>query len=328
LTDRASQTKLSIIVVSWNTKPAILDCLRSIGEFPPSVTFEIIVVDNASIDGSVAAIRREFPQVIVLANGENRGFAVANNEGIAQAKGQYLLLLNPDTIVHRGALDSMVYFMDENADVGVCGPLLLNSDGTIQRSVRRFPGFRAALYRNTFLQSAGFFRGQYRTYMMSDFAHDRTMDVDQVMGAAFMTRRSVLDRIGLLDERFFMYYEEVDFCRRAKHTGWRVVFLPQARITHVGGASSDQAPVSIDVMRLTSLIAYFRKHRGILVTAAFNSVFKPAILLHCLLRVVGGVLVYLPAQALSSANAKQRQNRKIRESAVLLGRYSWRLLRS
>jgi GT2 family glycosyltransferase len=319
---------LSIVIVNWNTESVLRECLRSIGRPAAPEAFEIILVDNASIDGTVDMVRREFPHATVLSNPANRGFAAACNQGIVRAQGRYLLLLNPDTVVHPGALDSMTEFMDNNSEVGICGPLLLNSDGTTQPSVRRFPGFRSALHHNTILRSVGLFRGRYRAYMMSGFAYDRTLDVDQVMGAALMTRRSVIDQIGLLDERFFMYYEEVDFCCRAKRAGWRVTFVPQARITHLGCMSSDQVPVVADAMRLTSLITYFRKYRGALVTTLFNGVFKPAVLMQHLARFAGGVLVYLPVSLLSNAKTRQKVARRIRESALLLTKYSWQLLKT
>lgn len=319
--------KLSIIIVGWNTCEDLARCLQSIRQYPPSQTHEVIVVDNASTDDTADMIRKNWPHVTLLANAVNRGFAAANNQGLAKATGQYILLLNADTIVRAGALETMIRFMDDHGNVGICGPLLRNCDGTTQPSVRQFPDFRSALYRNTIFGSIGLFRRRYRRYMMCDFAYDRPCDVDQVMGAALMTRRSIVEEVGPLDERFFMYFEEVDFCYRVKHAGWRVVFIPQAQITHRGGASAEQTPVAANMMILTSLLAYLRKHRGTLPTVAFSCIFKPAVLLRHVVQVVANVPVYVFAALLRDRRTRRRLAMRIRTSALFVSRYSWQLLR-
>ena len=160
---------LSILIVAWNTRDILLACLESIGQHAPHRPYEIIVVDNASTDGAVESLRR-LPQVHVIANDRNRGFAVANNQGLRTASGRYILLLNPDTIIHPHSLDILCEFMDHNEEVAACGPRLLNGDGTLQPSTRRFPTFRGALYRYTPLKSLGVFRRHYRRWLMKDFA--------------------------------------------------------------------------------------------------------------------------------------------------------------
>lgn len=317
---------LSIIIVAWNSRKDLPECLESIRQNPFGGDCEVLVVDNGSSDDTAEVVRRGFPEVRLIANEKNSGFAAANNQGITEAQGDYLLLLNPDTVVHAGALDGMVGFLAAHEDVGVVGPLLLNTDGTIQPSTRRFPDFRSALYHSTIFRSLGLFRGHYRQYMMRHFKPDQPTDVDQVMGAAFMTRRSVVDRIGVLDERFFMYYEEVDFCYRVKQAGWRVVILPDMRITHHGGASSAQVPVAARMMVLTSLIQYLRKHRGSLATALFNSLFKPGVLLRHAAEIATAIPTLLLARILSNNGMRQKAVRRLRSSAHFLGRYSGRLL--
>jgi len=317
--------KLSIIIVSWNVEEDVLDCLRSIAENSPSEPFEVIVVDNASSDGTVAALRRDFPDATVVANTENRGFAGANNQALAMAKGQYLLLLNPDTVVHLRALDLLIRFMDSHQDVGGCGPRLLNSDGTTQLSVRHFPTFRAALYRYSALRYLRLFRGEYRRSLMKEFGHDRQRDVDIVKGAALMLRQSVIDQIGPMDEGFFMYYEEADLCLRIRKAGWRIVFMPEALVTHTGGRSSDQAGIERRIMRLKSLVTFFGKHRCRVGTVLFVGVFAPALLVRYVCDLSAGICAFLYAVAARRKALRERSVAKVRGSAVLLWKWPWRL---
>ena len=318
--------KLSIIIVSWNVKKDLENCLNSLYKNQPSYPFEIIVVDNASADDTVNILKNDFPEVMMIANRNNLGFAAANNQGIERAKGQYILLLNPDTIVHSGSLDVLIEFMDENEDVGICGPKLLNTDGSIQRSIRRYPSFRGALHRHTVFKSLGVFKSEYRRWLMKDFGQDGQRDVEQLMGAALMVRKSVLDEVGGMDERFFMYYEEVDLCYRIKQAGWRVVFLPQADITHLGGRSSEQVPVEKQLMAMTSLLKFFRKHRGKSMTAVFNCIFKPAIIIRVICDLVIGILSYIFSVVTINRQRREKSQAKVKASSILLGKYSWSLL--
>lgn len=318
--------KLSIIIVSWNVAKDLSRCLESIGENPPSCEFEIIVVDNASTDDTVEVIENKFPAIKIIANNENLGFAAGNNRGIAEAQGEYVLLLNPDTIIHSRSLDTLLDFMYDNTDVGVCGPELLNDDGSIQRSARRYPTFRGALHRHTAFKSLGVFKGEYEKWLMKDFGQDEQKDVDQLMGAALMIRKSVLDEIGGMDERFFMYYEEVDLCYRVKQTGRRVVFLPQATITHLGGRSAEQVPVEKQLMAMTSLLRFFRKHYGRVVTGLFNILFKPTVILKDISNIVIGSLMYVVSMLLFNRKRQLKAITKIKRSAMWLRKYSWQFL--
>jgi GT2 family glycosyltransferase len=300
--------------------------LESILRHPPSGEFEIIVVDNASTDGTIDVVQRRFPQVLLIANDRNVGFAAANNQGMRRAAGQYILLLNPDTIVHPQSLDILCDFLDRHEDVAACGPRLLNEDGTLQPSARRFPTFRGALYRYTILKYFGVFRSHYRQWLMKDFAHDRQMDVDQLMGSALLLRRSWIERTGPLDERFFLYYEEVDLCRRIRQAGGRIVFIPEAAITHLGGRSTGQVPVAKFLMMVKSLLRYFRKHRGRPATAAFNCAFKPGILLRHLSQAVVGSVAYMAAVLLPSQARRMKSAAAVRNSVLLLTKHFWWLL--
>ena len=315
--------KLSIIIVSWNVGEDLLRCLESIKENRPCEGFETIVIDNGSTDGTVEAVRKSFPEVVIIANDENRGFAAANNQGIVQSKGEYVLLLNPDTIVHSGAMDTLIGFMDSHPDIGVCGPKLLNEDGSTQRSVRRLPTFRAVLYRHTIFKLTGLFRGQYNKWMMKDFAYDCQKEVFQLMGAALLIRRLVIDQVGLMDENFFMYYEEVDLCYRIKQTGWHIVFNPEAEITHLGGRSAEQIPARKRVMMLKSMFIFFRKHRGHFRTGLFSIIFKPLVLLIYSYYLSRDIIKYMFALVLFNRNRQIRCARRVRNWALFLGKYYW-----
>lgn len=323
---KADNMKLSIIIVSWNVSRELLNCIRSIGENKPSHGHEIIVIDNASTDGTIEAVKKEFPEVQLIINKENRGFAAANNIGVKQSKGEYILFLNPDTILHRDSLDVLIDFMDSNKDVGACGPKLLNDDGTIQPSTRRFPDFSSALYQNSIFRNIGLFRKRYRRYKMFDFNFDKQMDVDILMGAALMTRRSIIDYIGSMDEDFFMYYEEADLCFRILKAGRRIVFVPEAVITHLGGSSSDQLPVKTRIMRLKSLLIFFRKHYGSIKTEIFNCIFKPAVILRYICNILSGIFIYVFAVTTLNKKLRNKCMIKIKDSGLLLHKYTWQLL--
>lgn len=318
--------KLSIIIVSWNVREDLVRCIQSIEENRPFAEFEIIVVDNASSDGTAERISRDFPKVTIIANKENRGFAAGNNQGIKKARGQYLFFLNPDTIVHPLSLDVLMNFMDGNSDAGACGPKLLNEDGTTQPSTRRFPTFRGALYRHTAFRFLWIFRSEYEKLLMKDFDYDREIDVDEVTGAALMVRRSVIDRVGCMDESFFMYYEEVDLCYRIKQAGWRTVFVPEAVITHLGGRSASQISVMNHILMLTSLLTFFRKHRGKLITRVFSCVFKPAAILGGIGNIIVGAANYVFAFVTLNKKLRAKSAAKMRISVILLWKYSWQIL--
>ncbi len=313
--------KLSVIIVSWNVRNDILNCLCSLDGALFSRSFETIVIDNASSDGSVWEIRKEFPKVKCIDNGRNYGFAKANNQGVKSAKGEYLFFLNPDTIMHSGALEYLIDFMDNNKDVGMCGPKLLNDDGSIQRSVRRFPSYRGALYRFTFLRYFKIFKNSYQRWLMRDFDYQSQRDVDQLMGAALLVRKSIIEKQGGFDERYFMYYEEVDLCYRIKQNGWRIVYLPQACITHLGGRSSQQVPAAKRIMMLKSMLKFFRKHRGIGITFLFNCVFKLGIILREIIDIIVNVNIYFFSAITLNKKRSNKSMFKVKNSIEFLCKY-------
>lgn len=318
--------ELSIIIVSWNVKKELITALKSIQEYSPRCDFETIVIDNASTDGTSEMISGDFPDVITIENKENRGFAAANNQGIEKSQGQYILLLNPDTILHSGSLDLLINFMDRNEDVGACGPKLLNADGTVQRSVRRFPTFRAALYRHTILNLVGLFRGQYRKWLMKDFTYDVQADVCQLMGAALLIRNSIIRQVGAMDEAFFMYFEEVDLCYRIRQAGWRIVFNPEVVITHIGGSSAEQIPAQKQVMMFMSMLAFFKKHRGCFAAGVFGIIFKLLVMPMYFYYLCREIVKYIFTFFTFNNDRRLRCIRRMKNSALFIVKYSWSFL--
>ena len=256
---------LSIVIVSWNVCEYLRSCLSSIVYNQGDLEVEVIVVDNGSVDGSTQMIRDDYPWVKLLECDENIGFPKGNNIGLRAAIGRYLLLLNPDTKIISDALPQMVAYLKKNEEVGVVGGQLLNSDGTIQSSRRRFPSVATAIFESTWLQPYAP-RGMIRRYYAEDLPLDRPVEVDWLVGACLMTRQEVIAQIGYMDEAFFMYSEELDWCRRIKEAGWRIIYLPEAQIIHHVGKSSEQAETERHVNFQRAKLRYFRKYHGRLPT--------------------------------------------------------------
>lgn len=268
---------LSIIIVSWNVRDLLYSCLATLQAGPDialqdhddkgKIATEVIVVDNGSADGTVETVTSRFPWVQVIANHDNRGFTRANNQGLASSVGTYVLFLNPDTEVVGPALATMVQYLESHPTVGAVGPQLRYADGSLQSSRRRFPTFAMALMESTPLawHLPERLNPWARRYRLEDrpVRFDRAEQVDWVVGAALMTRRTVLDQIGGFDEGFFMYSEELDWCRRAVTAGWRIVYLPTAIIIHHEGKSSEQVVAARHIRFQTSKVRYFRKHHGV-----------------------------------------------------------------
>lgn len=259
---------LSIIIVSWNVRALLCECLTSIFASPimtaavaGHVPVEVIVIDSASSDGSAEAVAAAFSQVRLTTAADNIGFVRGNNLGLAQARGRYLLLLNPDTRVVGDALAQMLAYMDAHAEVGILGPHTLNSDGSTQSTRRRFPSVTVGLFESTWVQPYAP-TGLLDHYYMRDTRDDQTTQVDWVQGSALLARRAVYEAIGGLDEGYAMYSEELDWCRRAADAGWKAVYFAGAQIIHHGGKSSDQAAARSQIEFHRSKLRYFRKFHG------------------------------------------------------------------
>lgn len=254
---------VSIIIVSWRVRHALEKCLNSIFQNTKDLTFEVFVVDNDSQDETVKMVMNNSKEVNLIANKENNGFAKACNQAIKEVKGDYILLLNPDTEIADNAIAKTRQFMQQTNDCGIAGCRINNEDGTLQPSVRKFPDFVSHIF--ILLKLHNFFPNQksVRKYYQSDFQHQETKPVDQVMGAFFMIKRKVLDKIGLLDEHFFIWYEEVDFCKRALKAGWKTYFYADTHIIHQKGESfAQKAPLDKQLILNRSLLYYFYKHRS------------------------------------------------------------------
>jgi hypothetical protein len=270
--------KLSVIIVSWNVKDILSDCLDSVLRSSVAFPYEIIVVDNASTDGTADYIKKKFPAVRIIENKENHGFARANNQGALPAGGEYLFFLNPDTVLFGDTLNNLVDFMDCNPDIALCGPRILNDDKTLQWSVRNFPSWRGAFYRYTILKYLGLFKSHFETWHHRKFDYSKQTDIQQLIGAALIVRKDAFAKVGGFDERFFMYYEEVDLCRRLKDNGFRIVYYPVARLIHLGGKSAEQIPARTRFMMLRSLLLYFRKNSSALSYMPLSMLFKMGVL--------------------------------------------------
>lgn len=262
--------ELSIIIVSWNVRDLLRQCLTSIDNERGELNLEVIVVDSASVDGTPDMVTADFPWVVLLAQGQNVGFPRGNNIGLKHARGRLLFLLNPDTIVKGDALMQMVDYMQNNADVGVLGPRLRYPDGAIQSSKRRFPTVVTGFFESTWLEPWAP-KAVIERYQAQDLADDRVADVDWVMGAALMVRRAVVEQVGPMDEEYFMYSEELDWCRRIKDAGWRVVYYPRAEIVHYEGKSSEQAVTERHINFQRAKLRYFRKYHGWLVCSMLRA---------------------------------------------------------
>ncbi|MCB9422188.1 MAG: glycosyltransferase family 2 protein [Ardenticatenaceae bacterium] len=262
---------LSIIIVSWNVRELLRACLHSIDRQRYGLALEVIVVDGASSDDSPAMVRETFPWVKLIACNENIGFPRGNNIGLAEANGRYLLLLNPDTEIKQNALPVMIDYLANHADVGLVGPQLLNSDGTIQSSRRRFPTLATALFESTWLEPFAP-RRILRHYYAQDLPDDEISEVDWVTGACMLTRREIFNTIGGLDEAYFMYSEELDWCHRIKDAGWRIVYDPSAQVLHHVGKSSEQAVTARHINFQRAKLRYFRKFHGGTAVAVLRTV--------------------------------------------------------
>lgn len=255
------QVRLSIIIVNWNTRDLLQACLRSLQGCLDNPACEVIVVDNASIDGSPEMVAAEFPAARLIRMAHNLGFSRGNNAGIRLARGRYILLLNSDTEVLGDALWKMCGHMDQNPRVGALGARLLNPDGSLQMSCRSFPSYKTALFHRKALLTKLFPGNRFsRQYLMSGADHRYRMEVDWVIGACLMTRRETIDDVGLLDEDFFMYAEDVDWCYRMHKAGWVVEYFPEAEVMHHYEKSTSKAPFRMHTARHRSMWRFYKKH--------------------------------------------------------------------
>lgn len=250
--------ELSIIIVNWNTRDLLRDCLLTVFAGLGRMRAEVLVVDNGSSDGSLAMLIAEFPDAIAIASPRNLGFAGANNLALARAKGRHVLLLNTDTLVHGAVLHDAVAWLDDNPEVAVMGPRVLNRDGTVQVSSTGFPTLG-----NLTLQTLGLTRfAALDHYRMERWDRRDTRAVEVISGCAMFVRAEAVAQVGLLDDDFFFYGEETDWCRRFAKSGWRVVFAPVGEVTHFGGGSVNSLNHMRDILLTQGTVRLHSKHGG------------------------------------------------------------------
>jgi len=247
---------LSVIIVNWNSKELLLPCLDSIYQTCQGVAMEVFVIDNASTDGS-GEVKERFPKVTFIQNQKNVGFAMANNQALRLSKGNYLLLLNPDTKMKEGAIERLVSLMESSPEAGVVGAQLLNDDGSKQNSIANFPSLATEFLNKSLLRwlFPKQFPGKERDY-------SNPLEVDSVIGACMMVRREAMDQVGLLDEEYFLFLEETDWCYRMKKEGWKVYHIPQAEIYHFQGKSAEREKRKAKIEYYRSRYYFFKKNRG------------------------------------------------------------------
>lgn len=250
----------SIIIVNWNTREMLDNCISSIFDKAKTTTYEIIVVDNGSTDDSVKMLKAKYPHVILIEAGENLGFSKANNRGIDMAIGRYITLLNSDTYLINSALDIMVEYMDKNKHVGLLGGKLFNSDMSVQSSCREFPTLWRSYLKLIFPNSIRKYISGFSNKNISRFNYKETKEVEVLIGALIMTRKSALDEVGKLDESFFFYGEDIDWSKRYWEKNWKVIFYPKAEIVHLGGGSSKVAPVKYRIEMMKADLVYISKY--------------------------------------------------------------------
>jgi N-acetylglucosaminyl-diphospho-decaprenol L-rhamnosyltransferase len=300
---------VSVIIVNWNTEALLRECLDSVYADLPSFALEVIVIDNGSEDGSVGMVRTHFPQVQIILNQSNEGFARPNNVGMNASTGNYIFLLNSDTVVRSGAIAGLKFFLDKHPQVGACGPMLLNPDGTVQRSVKGVPSLWThacdMLFLDRLFPHTHFFGGGEMAY----FSYEQTQEVDHLMAAALLVRRDVVRQIGMFDERFSIYYNDMDLCCRIKHAGWKLMYVHTAQIVHHHGKT---------IARLNKDFGYHREMRNNIMLFYQKHYGRWSVVVYKLLLFIGFMLR-------STGWGVARLVRPT-ERTVLMSRFSWKTL--
>jgi hypothetical protein len=259
--------EISIIIVSYNGREYLRRCLRSLLEHTRGLEYEVVVVDNASRDGSADMVAEEFPSVRLLRRPSNAGLSTALNQGIRLSGGEMTVLLNPDVELRDNPFPAMAQYLRDHPEVGILGPRILDDDGSLQLSCRRFPAFSVAFFNRYSLLTRLFPRNPFSVrYLMTDFDHSGTAEIDWLSLACWMAPRRLFDEVGFLDEGYFLYNEDVDFCQRVHRAGRKVVYLPEVSVVHRIGGSTSTLPNRSVIERHRSMWRYYRKYmrRGFL----------------------------------------------------------------
>lgn len=297
--------RTSVVIVVWNAKKYVFECLDSMRRCCESVYDEVIVVDNASTDGTPEMIASMFPEFTLIRNPENLGFAKANNIGIDQSSGELVCLVNSDVKFTGDCLSPMIRYAEENPSIVMLGPKALDGDGKVRRSTMRFPTLWNYLCRALSLDTVFKRSRMFGGLLMWDFDHEKTAPVEVLNGWFLLVRRSAIQQVGLLDTQFFMYGEDVDWCYRFRESGQRIVFFADAEAIHYGGGSSSNAPLRFYLEMRRAEWQFWRKHHGLLSSFAFVAILG----VHHLVRLLGFAAAYLvrPSQR-QNALVKLRRN--------------------
>jgi len=286
-----NDVQLSICIVTYQANDYLRRCLLSIAQNPPDGIFECIVVDNHSDDGTQEMLEAEFPQVRVISNPRNLGYTVPMNQAMREAKGKYLLQLNPDTLIHPKALSLLIEFMERNPEIGICGPKILNDDGSMQKPCRRGESRPLAVIGYFTRLGKLFPRNKpLNEYLMSYMDENETHAVAGVAGSCMLIRKETIDQIGYLDEQFFAYQEDADFCFRARKAGWKIFYYPPAQVTHFGGLGGSRVHPYRSIYEWhKSYFLYYRKNLAGDYCFLFNGVYYVAMLIKLLIALMVNV---------------------------------------
>lgn len=315
--DHPQPVDISVVIVNWNTCDLTLQCLRSVSAQIGMFSSQIIVVDNGSEDGSVEAIRVAFPSVTVIANKQNLGFAKANNQGLCRCVGQYIFLINSDVVLRDECIALLYRYMEERREIGMLGPRILNGDLTLQESCKEFPTLWNSVCRALALDSAFPNVRCFSSQLMRYWSHDDVRLVDILSGCFWVVRREALEAVGCLDERFFMYAEDKDWCKRFWKAGWPVVYYPVAEAIHLVAASSGRDPVRFYIEMNRANLLYWTKHHG----RIKQFIFRWIMLLHETLRIFGETAIWImrPSQKHAAQLKLRRSSAAVR--TLLFGHF-------
>ena len=291
--------QISIIIVTWNGKKYAEECLDSLHAFIRNPNVEVIVVDNASTDGTPEMIRDSYPGVILIRNDKNLGFAKANNVGMERSTGEFVCLVNSDVRVYEGCIEKCIDYMQKNSAVGLLGPKMLGADGKPYRSfmseLTLWRCFCRALALDDLFPNSELFGG----YLMPYFKMDRIREVDVLNGWFWVTRREALGKVGMMDDKLFMYGDDLDWSKRFRQAGWKLVYFPEAESLHYGGASSARAPIKFSVEMQRANFQYWQKRHGLLSQAVYRGIVS----MHQAFRLAGYSLLWLAAKSRQSETA-------------------------
>ncbi len=264
----AVMMELSVVILNYKTKGLLRQCIKGIELLKLKKNYEIIVVDNHSQDSSAKMMKESFPHIRFIESKVNRGCAAGNNLGVKESSGRYVMILNPDITIFEGVIEKLISFMDDHPDVGIVAPKLINPDGTRQISCYRFPKFMTPMYRRTPLGRLPWVKKDLRKYLMLDDHFEKINDVDWILGACMLVRQEAIDKVGLMDERFTLYFEDVDWCRQFWQAGYRVCYLSDVDIVHYHQRMSAESPGLKGIfskatrIHISSAIKYFAKYLG------------------------------------------------------------------